>query len=104
VSRTEFGEAILQRERHDVGEPDGTLLLVGERRDRTPLDQVAGAGLSVLPTYLCTDDIATGRLVTLHDPPMTPLNTLYLAIRAGTPATTAVRTVHDHLLTIRTNA
>lgn len=53
----------------------------------------AGAGFSVLPEYLCRDDLAAGRLVLLHDPPVPPLNTIYLAHRVGAtaPAAAAVR-------------
>jgi DNA-binding transcriptional LysR family regulator len=53
----------------------------------------AGAGFSVLPEYLCRTDIAAGRLVVLHTPEVPPLNTLFLAHRAGasSPAVAAVR-------------
>ncbi|GIM93876.1 LysR family transcriptional regulator [Paractinoplanes toevensis] len=44
---------------------------------------LAGGGWSVLPEYLCAADLAAGRLVKLHEPKLTPLNTLYLAWRAG---------------------
>jgi len=43
----------------------------------------AGAGATVLPRYLCADDLASGRLVevlTTDDP---PINTLYLATRTA---------------------
>ena len=59
---------------------------------------VAGAGYSVLPSYLCADDVAAGRLVVLHDPPLAPLNTLYLATRAGVASSAAAATVRNHLL------
>jgi DNA-binding transcriptional LysR family regulator len=53
----------------------------------------AGAGFSVLPEYLCRADLAAGRLVVLHTPEVSPLNTLFLAHRAGvsSPAVAAVR-------------
>src|SRR5690606_36462972 len=35
----------------------------------------AGAGISVLPQYLCEDDVARARLVVLHHPPTLPENT-----------------------------
>lgn len=44
---------------------------------------VAGAGVSVLPRYLCAGELADGSLVQLLDPPEPPINTLYLAARAG---------------------
>jgi DNA-binding transcriptional LysR family regulator len=59
---------------------------------------LAGAGYSVLPSYLCTADVATGRLTVLHHPPMAPLNTLYLVSRAGAPLSAAAAAVQEHLL------
>ncbi|MEV4895148.1 LysR family transcriptional regulator [Nonomuraea sp. NPDC055795] len=58
---------------------------------------VAGAGVSVLPRYLCAGELAAGRLVALLEPEIAPLNTIFLVSRAGVthPAAAAVR---DHLL------
>jgi DNA-binding transcriptional LysR family regulator len=58
----------------------------------------AGAGFSVLPTYLCRADIDAGNVVVLDDPPLRPLNTLHLARRAGMPPTAAVTAVCERLL------
>ncbi|ABM09063.1 LysR family transcriptional regulator [Paenarthrobacter aurescens] len=44
---------------------------------------LAGAGMSVLPSYLVEDDLSTGALTTLHTPEFAPLNTVYLATRTG---------------------
>lgn len=44
---------------------------------------VAGAGMSVLPTYLVAHELAEGELVVLHEPEFAPLNTLYVVTRAG---------------------
>ncbi len=44
---------------------------------------VGGAGMSVLPRYLVPAELAAGTLVLLHDPEVAPLNTVYLATRAG---------------------
>ncbi|WP_242909208.1 LysR family transcriptional regulator [Actinomadura terrae] len=54
---------------------------------------VAGAGITVLPTYLCAAELADGRLRLLHRPEVAPINTLFLAGRAGAthPAAVAVR-------------
>ncbi|MFR9773766.1 LysR family transcriptional regulator [Nocardia sp. SC052] len=62
----------------------------------------AGAGITVLPTYLCAGELADGRLHQLHHPDIPPINTLFLASRSGPthPATTAVR---GHLLLRATN-
>lgn len=62
---------------------------------------LAGAGVSVLPTYLCADEVAAGRLVVVHEPPIAPLNTLYLVSPAGTPLTPAAAAVRDRLLSGR---
>jgi DNA-binding transcriptional LysR family regulator len=57
----------------------------------------AGAGITVLPTYLCVSELADERLLLLHRPEIPPINTLFLASRNGSvhPAVTAVR---GHLL------
>lgn len=46
---------------------------------------VRGLGVSVLPTYLIADELTAGRLGRLVDPPVPPLNTLYVAVRRGAP-------------------
>ncbi|MFK3677798.1 LysR family transcriptional regulator [Microbacterium sp. NPDC090218] len=50
---------------------------------------VAGAGVTVLPTYLIAEELADGRLVVLRDTDDPPINTLYLVRRPG-PLTDAV--------------
>jgi DNA-binding transcriptional LysR family regulator len=40
---------------------------------------VAGAGITVLPTYLCESQLRSGSLVLLHSAPEPPLNDLLLA-------------------------
>lgn len=47
---------------------------------------VAGAGVTVLPRYLCIEPLGSGELRALLDPPDPPINTLYLATRTGTHA------------------
>ena len=42
---------------------------------------LSGMGMSVLPSYLVAGDLAEGRLVTLANPEVAPLNTLFLATR-----------------------
>jgi DNA-binding transcriptional LysR family regulator len=59
---------------------------------------IAGAGFSVLPDYLCADAIRDGSLVPLHRPALPPINTLFLAARAGMLANPAVATIYNHLL------
>ncbi len=58
---------------------------------------LAGAGITVLPRYLCADALATGRLVPLHEPADPPINTLFLAVRAGAPAHPALAEVRNRL-------
>jgi DNA-binding transcriptional LysR family regulator len=58
----------------------------------------AGSGITVLPRYVCSDDLASGRLIVLHDPPDPPINTIFLAARAGAPTDTHLSNVHHTLL------
>lgn len=55
-------------------------------------------GVSVLPTYLCSEDLASGEIVALLEPEIPPINTLYLATRSGGLAEGELAAVHDHLL------
>ncbi|MGJ5749620.1 DNA-binding transcriptional LysR family regulator [Streptomyces puniciscabiei] len=59
---------------------------------------VAGAGFTVLPRYLCADELASGALVVLHEPDDAPINTAYLVQRPGVPDNPDVIRVRDHLL------
>ncbi|MEU2060303.1 LysR family transcriptional regulator [Streptomyces sp. NPDC013455] len=59
---------------------------------------VAGAGFTVLPRYLCADELASGALVPLHEPDDPPINTAYLVQRPGVPDNPDVVRVRDHLL------
>ncbi|MFG2769837.1 LysR family transcriptional regulator [Streptomyces sp. NPDC048350] len=59
---------------------------------------IAGAGVTVLPRYLCTEELASGALVALLDPDIPPINTLYLATRAGTVHAPHIAAVRSHLL------
>ncbi|THV34688.1 LysR substrate-binding domain-containing protein [Glycomyces buryatensis] len=58
----------------------------------------SAGGISVLPTYLCADDLAGGELVALLEPEIPPINTLYLATRSGAMVDADLATLHDHLL------
>jgi DNA-binding transcriptional LysR family regulator len=57
---------------------------------------VAGAGWSVVPTYLATGELAAGTLRVLHHPPEPPTNTLHLATPAGRN-NPSIRAVAAHL-------
>ncbi|WP_204328122.1 LysR family transcriptional regulator [Streptomyces aureoverticillatus] len=58
----------------------------------------AGAGISVLPRYLCLAELASGALVPLLLPEDPPINTIYLAQRPGAPGDPHVVLVRDLLL------
>lgn len=45
----------------------------------------AGAGATVLPTYLCAEELADGQLVRVLAPEDPPINTFYLATRTAAP-------------------
>ncbi|MFF9770193.1 LysR family transcriptional regulator [Streptomyces sp. NPDC014636] len=58
---------------------------------------VAGAGLAVLPRYLCTSALKHGTVVTLIDPAVPPLRTYFLVVRTGTLAMPHVARAHERL-------
>ncbi|CAL9345332.1 LysR family transcriptional regulator [Streptomyces sp. enrichment culture] len=58
----------------------------------------AGAGFTVLPRYLCQDELASGALVALHEPDDPPINTGYLVRRPGRPGHPHVTRVRELLL------
>ncbi|MGW3937766.1 LysR family transcriptional regulator [Streptomyces phaeochromogenes] len=59
---------------------------------------VAGAGISVLPRYLCLGELASGALVSLLDPEDPPINTAYLARRPGVSDNPHVALVSERIL------
>jgi DNA-binding transcriptional LysR family regulator len=59
---------------------------------------VAGAGLAVLPRYLCADALERGDVVALHEPPVPPLRTYFLVVRTGTLAMPNIARAHEWLL------
>lgn len=63
---------------------------------------VAGVGVSVLPRYLCAAELAAGSVVALLRPELPPINTLFLAARAGTEELPHLRAVRDALTTAAT--
>ncbi|MFF9059102.1 LysR family transcriptional regulator [Streptomyces sp. NPDC014882] len=58
----------------------------------------AGAGLAVLPRYLCVAALDRGDVVELHRPPVPPLRTYVLVVRTGTLAMPLIARAHDRLL------
>jgi DNA-binding transcriptional LysR family regulator len=57
----------------------------------------SSAGISVLPTYLCAEELARGEVVPLLEPEIPPINTFYLANRVGALTNDQVALVHAHL-------
>ncbi|WP_063044723.1 LysR family transcriptional regulator [Nocardia pseudovaccinii] len=57
----------------------------------------AGAGISVLPRYLCARELAAGTLVPLLEPDDPPINTGFLVRRPGTNSRPHIDLVHNHL-------
>ncbi|ORT57739.1 LysR family transcriptional regulator [Streptomyces sp. CB03238] len=71
---------------------------------RAVLESAAsGAGLAVLPRYLCEDALAGGRLVALLDPPVPPLRTYFVVVRAGTLSLPHIARAHESLLRAATD-
>ncbi|MET8801565.1 LysR family transcriptional regulator [Streptomyces sp. NPDC004546] len=58
---------------------------------------IAGAGLAVLPRYLCAPALADGTIATLHDPLVPPLRTYFLVVRTGTLAMPHIARAHEWL-------
>ncbi|MEU5307791.1 LysR family transcriptional regulator [Streptomyces sp. NPDC021562] len=58
---------------------------------------VAGAGLAVLPRYLCAAALERGEVMALHDPAVPPLRTYFLVVRTGTLAMPHVARAHEWL-------
>lgn len=58
----------------------------------------AGAGLAVLPRYLCEQALERGEVVALLDPPVPPLRTYFLAARTGTLALPHIARAHEWLV------
>ncbi|MEV6373141.1 LysR family transcriptional regulator [Micromonospora musae] len=56
---------------------------------------VAGAGVTVVPRYLCADELGTGALVALLEPEDPPINTGFIAQRANTTLRPEVTRVRD---------
>jgi DNA-binding transcriptional LysR family regulator len=59
---------------------------------------LAGAGVSVLPRYLCAGELDRGVLTALHTPSDLPLNTLFLVTRPTALSNPAVAALHARLL------
>ncbi|MGW5477208.1 LysR family transcriptional regulator [Streptomyces sp. NPDC004008] len=59
---------------------------------------VTGAGLAVLPRYLCTAALERGDVVALHEPAVPPLRTYFLVVRTGTLAMPQIARAHEWLL------
>ncbi|GGX34944.1 LysR family transcriptional regulator [Streptomyces chryseus] len=63
----------------------------------------AGAGIAVLPRYLCEEALERGEIVALFDPPVPPLRTYFLAVRTGTLTLAHIARAHEWLLRAATD-
>lgn len=59
---------------------------------------ISGAGLAVVPRYLCASALDRGDLVTLLEPAVPPLRTYFLVVRTGTLALPHIARAHEWLL------
>ncbi|GHB25210.1 LysR family transcriptional regulator [Streptomyces viridiviolaceus] len=59
---------------------------------------VTGAGLAVLPRYLCAAALERGEVVALYEPAVPPLRTYFLVVRTGTLAMPHIGRAHESLL------
>ncbi|WP_431958936.1 LysR family transcriptional regulator [Actinacidiphila sp. bgisy160] len=59
---------------------------------------VAGVGMAVLPRYLCCEAISAGTARALLEPPVPPLRTYFVSVRAGTLALPHIARVHEALM------
>ncbi|WP_407551349.1 LysR family transcriptional regulator [Streptomyces sp. Pv4-95] len=64
---------------------------------------LAGAGIGVLPRYLCTGALDSGEIIALLDPPVPPLRTYFLAVRTGTLGLPHIARAHEWLLRTATD-
>ncbi|MFF7735250.1 LysR substrate-binding domain-containing protein [Streptomyces sp. NPDC007984] len=58
---------------------------------------VAGAGLAVLPRYLCAAALERGEVIALYEPAVPPLRTYFLVVRTGTLAMPHIARAHEWL-------
>ncbi|MEU4091145.1 LysR family transcriptional regulator [Streptomyces sp. NPDC026673] len=59
---------------------------------------IAGVGMAVLPRYLCCQAIGAGAATALLEPPVPPLRTYFVSVRAGTLALPHIARVHEQLM------
>jgi len=70
--------------RHLLGiAPTGRAVLVVPDLRGLRAAAIAGVGATVLPRYLCAEDLAAGRLVSVLETDDPPINTLYLVTRVA---------------------
>ncbi|GGK64984.1 LysR family transcriptional regulator [Streptomyces flaveus] len=64
---------------------------------------ITGAGLAVLPRYLCATALECGDVVALLEPAVPPLRTYFLVVRTGTLAMPHIARAHEWLLQAATD-
>lgn len=78
--------------------PQGSAVVVVPDLRAVLAATVAGAGATVLPRYVCEDEIATGVLHELIIRGKLPTNTIYLAVRTGAFAEPHIARARDLLM------
>ncbi|MEU4925070.1 LysR family transcriptional regulator [Streptomyces yokosukanensis] len=58
---------------------------------------IAGAGLAVVPRYLCAANLEDGTIAALNNPVVPPLRTYFLVVRTGTLAMPHIARAHEWL-------
>ncbi|MFD5709703.1 LysR family transcriptional regulator [Streptomyces pharetrae] len=58
---------------------------------------IVGAGIAVLPRYLCTAALEREEIVAVHEPAVPPLRTYFLVVRTGTLAMPHIARAHEWL-------
>lgn len=64
---------------------------------------IAGAGLAVLPRYLCAPALERGEIIALERPAVPPLRTYFLGVRTGSLTMPHLARAHDWLLRVASN-
>ncbi|MFD7625174.1 LysR family transcriptional regulator [Streptomyces sp. NPDC059851] len=93
---TRYWAAVFET-RPDTRQPDTATVVVPDLR--AVLECVrAGAGLAVLPRYLCQGALDGGQVVALLEPAVPPLRTWFLVVRTGSLSLAHLSRAHERLL------
>ncbi|MGW4685274.1 LysR family transcriptional regulator [Streptomyces sp. NPDC004244] len=94
---TRYWAAVFETRPDTTRQPDAATVVVPDLR--AVLECVrAGAGLAVLPRYLCQSALDSGQVVALLEPAVPPLRTWFLVVRAGSLSLAHLSRAHERLL------